>query len=452
MILRLRFLANRVYAAGAKATIPWPPEPARLMAALVNAWGTSGRNFREEALLRALERMPPPAINAPPISEEVRYNSYVPASEFTRKGSVPTRNVKTWVVASTQGNPVVHFYFNDLPPDQLGVLDALLAKVGRFGHSRNSVLLDRVSDGPPPNFRPLNAEAAHGNDGVVYLRTFYPGFLDELEERFQRWPRARRIPGRHLPYGFVASEPGYRPPFVFESATRIAIRPALPLVYWPRLVEEIRAAVLAEAGTTLGISDQELGWLHGHVETSPSEPRHLALTPLAFVGDRWADGRILGAAFLLPRSHQKQVGRLTEILWRLASRRFRFGPWDLRITPPLGTQKSLLPERWTRPSRRWASVTPVVWDRFPKRRKEADTVRRMAEYAWLPAPSAYKIMPHSPLQGVPASREFHLAGRWQGFTTHMLLEFPQPIPGPVLLGRGRYFGMGFFAPIEEGNA
>lgn len=40
--------------------------------------------------------------------------------------------------------------------------------------------------------------------------------------------------------------------------------------------------------------------------------------------------------------------------------------------------------------------------------------------------------------------------RWQGaLITHMVLEFPEPIPGPVLLGRGRFFGMGFFAPLEE---
>jgi CRISPR-associated protein Csb2 len=35
------------------------------------------------------------------------------------------------------------------------------------------------------------------------------------------------------------------------------------------------------------------------------------------------------------------------------------------------------------------------------------------------------------------------------FITHLRLNWPRPIPGPLLIGRGRYFGMGLLLPQAD---
>lgn len=457
MIFRMRFLGGRVYAGGGGATLPWPPEPGRLFAALVNGWGVSGRDPGEEHVLRELEKLPAPALHAPPLGDVTRYNSYVPPNELSRGQFARKRQVKTWVVAPILGEPVVHFHFADLPSELLPILDGLLAKASRFGSSRNPILLERVPDGPEPNYAPVergSGNSEHPLGETIALRVFYPGFLDELESRFRTMHRRRGIPARYHPYRSLRTEPAHRPPFLLYPDLRIALSPALPLVFWPRMVEELRARTLAVARRVLRLPDDELHWLHGHAgKSEPVPPPHMALVPLAFVRDRWADGRVLGAAFLLPPGLGRERGQLAGVLWGLMSEALEMGPWKVGFGPPVGDRKGLSPARWTRRSHRWASVTPVVWDRHPKRgEEEAEVVRRMAEDAGLPAPVAHRAVPYSPLRGVPAARDFYLNGRWRGLVTHMVLEFRDPIPGPVLLGRGRHFGMGFFAPLDTGGA
>ena len=40
----------------------------------------------------------------------------------------------------------------------------------------------------------------------------------------------------------------------------------------------------------------------------------------------------------------------------------------------------------------------------------------------------------------------YLAGR---YISHLELAWDQPVPGPILLGSGRYFGLGVMLPVEE---
>jgi len=439
MILKLVFLSPRVYAGGGNATIPWPPEPARLFAALVHAWGVSGRDPEEERVLRWLETLPPPRIHAPDLGEVVRYDSFVPPNELVNGKRELQR--RTWAVGEIVGEPVVYLLWDQEPPAELcPALDRLLAKVSRIGSSRNPVVAMRIQgEAPAPNWRPAAPEEARSPQ-ARFLRVFYPGFLDRLEVLFQSGERD--LPAFYAPY-LPLLPPAYRPAFAFLPGRRIALSPALPLRFWPTLVEDLRSALLRQAG------EQAPEALHGHGGGS-----HVALVPLAFAGRPRADGHLLGVAFLLPsEADEKDRLALEEALHRLVRKEHQlpFGPWTVRLDFPRKERESLNPERWTRPARRWASVTPVVWDRYPRRRTtEEEVILLMAEHAGLPRPVAYRAGPFSPLQGVPKTRSFLVTARWSGaLMTHMVLEFAEPIPGPVLLGRGRHFGMGFFAPLEE---
>ncbi|MDE0177770.1 MAG: type I-U CRISPR-associated protein Csb2, partial [Gammaproteobacteria bacterium] len=116
-------------------------------------------------------------------------------------------------------------------------------------------------------------------------------------------------------------------------------------------------------------------WFSGHrADGRPSADPHLALAPLPFVGSPHADGRIMGLGLIVPMVPQHQeVGRCLEPILRDSNtglprddlRLFDGGSFDLGIEldrrerPPWNLQH----ETWTRPSRTWASVTPVVLSR-----------------------------------------------------------------------------------------
>ncbi|NPA71512.1 MAG: type I-U CRISPR-associated protein Cas5/Cas6, partial [Gammaproteobacteria bacterium] len=391
--------------------------------------------------------------------------SFVPANEFVpyynkksrrRYKKIRPYNAKTWTTTTIKGAPEVYFFFENelkLNKGELETFKKLLSRVSRFGSSRNPVVLELVEVGPTPNYFPIDVESYHPS--IIPVRVFYPGFLNDLERRHRYTPQIRTIPTRYWPYIHIENLPNYEPAFNLLPELRIAIEPSIPIEFWSVFVEKLRSKLIASALSALGTSEENFTWIHGHPSPkSTDDPLHVAIAPLAFVGSKWADGNVLGIAFLLPQKYLHKRSELAATLWQLTNdpraKKLKFGPWEVQLLPPAGNQKSLSPYRWTQKSRRWATITPVIWERHPRRlQDEASIVELMLKNANLPRAVSYRAVPYSPLKGVPASKDFLLTSRWKGLITHMVLEFEKPIPGPVLLGRGKYFGLGFFAPLPE---
>jgi CRISPR-associated protein Csb2 len=136
----------------------------------------------------------------------------------------------------------------------------------------------------------------------------------------------------------------------------------------------------------------------------------------------------------------------------------RLGVWHLvpvnQSRPKLVTLRRGL---WLGPSRRWASITPIVLDRYPKRDGDAeDMVVKACQYIDLPRPRDVVLMPGSLFTGAPPAKRFPPLPKKSGKTldqhTHALLIFDEQVRGPVLLGTGRYRGYGLcrpYGPKEE---
>ncbi len=212
-----------------------------------------------------------------------------------------------------------------------------------------------------------------------------------------------------------------------------------------------------------------LEWFSGHRPDgkATTEP-HMALAPLAFVGAPHADGRIMGLALILPRGLEPQeAGRCLEPILRdpetgLARDDLRLfdGDWleslvelETRERPPA----NLDPRTWTRASRVWASVTPVVLNRHfdgkDRWERASESVKDMCGHVGLPCPREVLLHPVSLAEGVPHAREFPQLTRrrdggrqWHG---HAVLIFDAPVCGPVLIGAGRFRGYGLCRPIEN---
>jgi CRISPR-associated protein Csb2 len=239
-------------------------------------------------------------------------------------------------------------------------------------------------------------------------------------------------------------------------------------------------------------------WISGHDPgvSGPTKEPHIAVLPLAFVGGQYGDGSIKGLAVAFPprdkvslRVRGKALGPLLfdgagepkPVTLTLGS----LGTWTLRLEERAEPPKSLQQQTWTSPSHAWASITPVVLDRFPKSSKSQDRklweqeVRSIlmdsfqnAGYpspieidvdttSWhLGSPRAYrKTRSLRPIEGDSENIEFGdgfprmptRQGKPPRLQIHVFVRFENPVSGPLLVGAGRFLGYGFFKPIRRND-
>ena len=207
-------------------------------------------------------------------------------------------------------------------------------------------------------------------------------------------------------------------------------------------------------------------WFSGHrPDGKASSMSHMALAPLAFTGSRHADGHVMGLALILPRGLTAQEASrclgplLTDAETGLPREDLRLfdGGWlecgieqETRERPPANLKVST----WTKESRVWASVTPVVLNRHfdgkDKWERAAESVKEMCGHIGLPRPREVLLHPVSLVEGVPHAREYpqlaRKADRGRRSHSHAVVIFDQPVCGPVLLGAGRFRGYGLCRP------
>jgi CRISPR-associated protein Csb2 len=223
------------------------------------------------------------------------------------------------------------------------------------------------------------------------------------------------------------------------------------------------------------VADQDLKMdtlpevLTGHsANGTPSEKPHAAYFPLAFVGSPHATGNLMGLAVVLPRAehwveHRKERRPVMTVMARIKQLTLgRLGVWELvpelRETPP----DNLRPKVWTASpegARVWASVTPIAFDEHPKQTDRAEylaavavMIRGACARIGLPEPPIVRITSVSAHVGAPTSRDFPRLRRKDGGErrhAHAIMEFAQPVVGPVLLGAGRYRGYGVCRPLHH---
>ena len=277
--------------------------------------------------------------------------------------------------------------------------------------------------------------------------------------------------------------------------------PTLPLVSTLAATKELRKRILSESGI-----QPAPAWVSGH-EPDGSPLRngngHMAVIPLPHVGHQHADGHLLGVALVFPDSvDRKDRGRvLSKLLMEEQTKKptrvvelklERLGEWKVKKRAWDDDKHALDPSEWTafpKGARTWASVTPVVLDKFPKAdRKNPDErpaweeevhgiVRASCVRIGLPEPALIDVDTTSwhlgspravgkrrPLRGQSDAESSADAALGDGFPSypakgsngprpqvHVWLRFAEPVVGPVLLGAGRYLGYGLCKPLKEGR-
>ncbi|MGW1677948.1 type I-G CRISPR-associated protein Csb2 [Saccharopolyspora sp. NPDC002376] len=173
---------------------------------------------------------------------------------------------------------------------------------------------------------------------------------------------------------------------------------------------------------------------------------HLAYLPLLDSGHPDADGDVIGVGVLVPDGRTDLVAAVDIALAESFELRLPGAHLRLRRRATAGTP--LEPEWWSRRSRRWATVTPMVLDRFSGRDNEEAEVSRACQRVGLPEPTVVTTGRDPLVRGGAFLGRGDLARQEKAPRPflHVLLEFPTPVSGPVLLGAQRYLGMGLCVP------
>jgi len=484
--LEVQFLTDAYRASSPWGGAEWPPHPERLYSALVLAWAESGKPDEERAALLWLERQPPPVIEADGLSDVATRDDpivFVPpngmsGATLTALPSSRKRAARQFE-ASLPAEPLVRFFWPTATPEpavRMG-LATLAGRVASLGHSGSLVRCAVVEAAPDPtrSWQPLNA-AASSLDGIHRLRVMFEGRLDDLEAAYARGERPQ--PRVTVPYvppgGQSADEPiasvfgDVNDWFIFEDVGGFCP----DLVAYPRVAQVARNALLA-------YSPQQPApeVLSGHGEGgNPSQRPHVAIVPLADLGWPHSAGRLLGLAFILPRHLQfdsRQV--VLEAIARFARSSStgddlegrltfgRAGEWRLRRTAA-PSRASLRPDRWCATSASWASALPVVLDRFPKSgdpTEEAEIIAAACTHVGLPEPVELELHAHAAVRGAPSAKQRAHTPAWADWSfppgswlagrprRHVVLRFDTPVCGPVILGAGRYQGLGLCLPMTQ---
>jgi CRISPR-associated protein Csb2 len=370
------------------------------------------------------------------------------------------------------------FLWPDAEPNQhLDGLRRLCDRVTRLGHSSSLVRCAIVERLIKPTLVPREG-------GEHVLRIVNCGQLDRLERAYARHQAvdARVLPARPQRYGEpVDNDPqiacsvfaddwiilervgGQRPLASRGSDLAMALRRALIEIHGK---EDLPSMLSAHDA-------------NGERSTQP----HLAFVPLPWVGHEHADGSVQGLALVLPRSFAStDRERLLRLLAKWEAERGDPGddyavelgtPADVgrpirvqfrRIEVP--SKGTLNAARWCKPSRHFVTATPLALDRHPGnlRSNVARTAHKAAaeaeaaiadacERIGLPRPNSVSISLAPLLPGAQHIRQFSpwppQPGRTRRARVHAEIIFSEAVRGPLLVGAGRYFGLGLCLPIPE---
>jgi CRISPR-associated protein Csb2 len=383
-------------------------------------------------------------------------------------------------------NPVVYLCWPSVTDSPYQpALDRLASRLVRVGHSSSFVHAYWLREAPEPSWIPHER-------GEMLLRAAGPGQFKRLRVEFERH---RGVEPRVLPFRAQRYRAASDIPLAvqddarhFDAGEWIILKriggPALPLTRTVDVANAVRGALMRHA-------DQPVAEvICGHAENGdPSRAPHLLILPLAHVGHRHADGAIKGVALLLPRALDDAARRpVLRALgrWEAQARTESGDSEDDAPTLKLGLRDALVLEvqrqvwgdpglsalrsaTWCDAALDWLSVTPVALDRNPgdlthddaeKReaafRAAAENIAKACVNVGLPLPEAVTVLPSGTWAGGAKAARFPAfptePGKVRRVKVHAHIRFAQPVQGPVILGAGRFQGLGLFRPAKHEDA
>lgn len=469
-----------------EGAVAWPPEPWRILRALIATWHHKAKHtsrHTETTLLALLEslasELPEYAL---PAASQSHTRHYMP--QFV---SGNPKLIFDAFTAVGKNEPLsVAWPHVDLPENQARLLDDLLAVMGYLGRAESWVEAKRIADAPEANCKPgkdaLDTETGELKGETVTLFAPLPkGEYQAIRERFLTDERAIRKLGKTLPdnlldalsvdtsdlrkqgwnqppaahkVSYLRPVDALRPARVIQKAERpsastaqfILIGKPLPRVEDSlRIGELMRMAVMGKAKRLFG-EDHIPATFSGHNMPEGNRHRHAFYLPW----DSDGDGRLDRVLVHVPDDMDDRQRRVLEKLNRIWSR--DGGEWRL-VLENIGNAEVGQP--LTRRSATWQSVTPYLHPWHTKKRFTIeDQIRRECRERGLSEPTILESFNEVDV-GQDRKRRpihFHRFRNRRGLTkpdrlgSFWNLRFPEPVSGPLALGFACHYGLGLFEP------
>lgn len=494
LLISIRFHEGRYHGTG-----DWPPSPARLFQALIAGAGLQGSlQVDQVKALKWLETMPPPVMAAPFVSKGQSVGNFVPNNDLDAVGGDPRRigsirarkEIRPLLFDAEQ--PLLYAWTLRDEPDKekfVPVLCQLAEKIYQLGRGIDlgwacaesigkTELVARLYDYAGTIHRPSLAGTGKpfscpAKDSFASLEARYVANQSRFEvvktdrgavsQNFRRLPKPK--------FQFVAYDsPPVQKLFDIRSVIESEQHQAWNLERASLLIQSIRDAAFKKLITAFPAKTAQIEhWLVGRNADGSNGGKtdeRIRLIPLASIGHAHADFSIRRVFIEAPANCPI---RADDLFW--AFKGVELGE-DGSLGRLSAADDSIFSRHYgiAQAATDWKTITPAVLPESAKRRR-IEPSRRSAEaksaseraheqhQARLAVLAALRhagynldvldiVVQREPLQSHGARAEAFAPGTrfakerlW-----HVSLKFANPVQGPLVLGDGRFLGLGVFAP------
>ena len=488
LLIAVRFHEGRYHGQGDgfDGASGWPPSPGRLFQALVAGAACGARILpKDERALKWLERLDPPRIAAPPVRQGRVTKLFVPNNDLDAVGGDPMRVSeirvgKQWRPCFfDQEQPILYvweFESGLAEAKQLCDIAFRLYQLGRgidmawaSGRVVDREKADALLDAHPG---PLRTPRANGETATPHR-----GSLDSLIERYRRKRTRLRT-----------EVTGRRSRQLFAQPPRASFRHAGYDVLPRHLHFELRGSkgefcprpLVSAMPTVVGLRDAAARRLR---ESLPAKsalferlivgrgagPRDLAqrirMIPIPSIGTEHTDPSIRRLLIEIPADCPIRVDDLT---WAFSG----LSPYDPQTgefwTGSLvSTDDARMAGRFMRPVRTFRTLTPAALPGAQRRRLsigDRKTAEERSREEGLACHAVIQALRHAGVSARPTNialqrepfhrrsaraEQFNVGTRFSKHALwHVELRFGEPVAGPLLIGDGRFCGLGLMEPAE----
>ena len=490
LVIDVRLLTARYHGVG-----DWPPSPFRLFQALVSgAYG--GRWVTEavadkDAAFEWLERLDPPSMLAPASITGRVVRSFVPNNDLDAYGGDSRHLAEVRAAKDTQVRIVAEdaplsyaWMFDEADSAKANEICRLAERLHTLGRGVDSAYASsRITNWeeavdqlraagslavPSPNAGPPRDVRCPGPGSLTTLKTRYVRWRRQLERSsadpastlFRQPPKAR--------CQMVAYDrPPHRLLFELRPSDAATSFRALPQAGAYAVAIAVRDLAFERLSRAFDDRTREIEQVLIARAAPVAAARRVRFIPLPSAGSLQVSPAIRRVLVEVPPDCPLAA---RDVNWALAGQglpRFRVVNTDTgelldALLVPSNDTSMLRHYGVDAPSRRWRSLTAVALPdpasatpRSGKARLDAETTltRRVLDalrHADLPCSGVRVRIQREPFskRGVAASR--FSDGRFAPSRLHHVeVEFPQPVNGPVVIGDGRWLGLGLMAPLRE---
>ena len=449
----------------------WPPSPGRLFQALVAAASRGAAiPAAEHAALRWLEDLTPPRVAAPPSHQGKSVPQFVPNNDMDAMGGDPNRVADIRV--GKQWRPI---YFDPALPvcyiwhfEQSDVYAHTICEIanGIYQLGRGIDMASATGE-VLPGEQVEECLASYGvvrsPGGIGSVAVACSGTLDSLVAKYadarQRFVtesggtlfvQPRRARFQHVAY----DAPPRRLHFELRVGPDFAAQPLRTAGVFVASIRDAAANQLAEALPRKARQVERL--IIGRNAAAQDVSRRLRIVPVPSLGTTHTDPSIRRVMVELPPEFP--FAR-EDLKWAFTAQGAdaALPAWRL-----VSTNDAAMADRYARPARLFRSITAVALSRTARpdqgppasqrRRDENQAVGAVFQalrHAGVRARPTHVEVRRTPLQprGQPAEAfgagtRFPRRAMW-----HVELRFPTDVAGPLILGDGRFLGLGLMVPV-----